>query len=876
MKNRIKKIIIFMLVIILSTGGMLGLNYDTVKAIDIEAIVIDNLEYKVNNNDMTVEVIGTFGDKNTIYEITIPETITYNDRLYKVSKIGYFAIWGLRNLNTLFIPKTIEEIDEKFLGACGYLSNLNVDEENQFYSSRSGSLFNKEQTILIACQAPIESYILPDSVQEIKSDNVFYLNDSIKEIILHKDVCRLPESPFQYVRNLENIEVDGDNPNYFSENGILYSKDKTQIMCFPPSKQMDSYELPETITVFYADAISNTKFLKELRLHKNVIIYDSIDRILGVTGLGSWINYGLEKISVDKDNDYYCDIDGVLFNKDCTKLLLYPVQKLDEIYTIPDSVTKIGDWAFAENKKLKEIHIGDSVNEIGNSAFDVSSISKIYIGKNVSKINDCAFLHMMSLKKIFINSNPDNITCGKPLLTYGIPIVVPDEYYEKYIELLEGLTVTGSSTVIKKSMDNNEAEKYVVTFDTQGGNIINPITVASGSAIVLPQPVKPNNKFDGWYEDLQFTKLIENGTIINKDITLYAKWLYEGSYSSNDDSWTNTSNDTNSWNDVTNQIKNTNDGDIVEVKMNGTTILPKSVLEEIRGKDIGIKLEFTDYTWSINGKNIANNLTDINFYVHRLRDFELDDEIISNSTGYDNFDDKFMLDLSHNGDFGCNPVLNVNVGETNATYANLYYVNEDTKQLEFQQSSKIKSDNTVDFKFSHASKYVVILSDTPIENLDIKEPAITKKIKTYTNKKVDLQNKIENLEEEATVTYKSSNNAIATVSKDGIIKAKKSGTAVITIKIKQNTKEYKITTKIQVNKPYIKIVKKPSSSMKVGKTYILSCKAYGTGKSITYSSSNKKVLTIDKNGKIKAKKTGKAVITIKSGKYVKKVTLKVR
>ncbi|WP_455714898.1 InlB B-repeat-containing protein, partial [Anaerosporobacter sp.] len=484
-------------------------------------------------------------------------------------------------------------------------------------------------------------------------------------------------------------------------------------------------------------------------------------------------------------------------------------------------------------------------------------------------------LYMDSLSKIYIDSNPQNITCGKPLFTNSISVVVPDEYYEEYIELLNGVTESGSITVIKKSMDNvePEIESCFVAFDTQGGNIINPITVASGSAIVLPQPVKPNNKFDGWYEDLQFTRLFENGTVINKDITLYAKWIYNGSYSSNEDSWTN---DTTSWNDVTNEIKSADNGEIVTVKMNGTSILPKSVLEEIKGKDISIRLEFINYTWSINGKNIADNLTDIDFYVHRLKDFEIDEEIVSNSHGYENFNEKFMLDLSHNGDFGCSPVLNVRVGETNATYANLYYINEDTKQLEFEQSSKINTDNTVDFNFSHASKYVVILSDTPIENLDIKEPTIIKKVKTYTNKKVDLKNRIENLEEEATVTYKSSNDAIAIVSKDGIIKAKKSGTVVITINIKQNTKEYEISTKLQVSKPYIKIVKKPSSSLKVGKTYTLSCKAYGTGKAITYSSSNKKVLTINKNGKIKAKRAGKAVITIKSGKYVKKVTLKVK
>ncbi len=55
-----------MLVIILSTGGVLGFNINTVKAIDVEAVVISNLEYRVNNNDMTAEVIKTFGDEHNL------------------------------------------------------------------------------------------------------------------------------------------------------------------------------------------------------------------------------------------------------------------------------------------------------------------------------------------------------------------------------------------------------------------------------------------------------------------------------------------------------------------------------------------------------------------------------------------------------------------------------------------------------------------------------------------------------------------------------------------------------------------------------------------------------------------------------------------
>lgn len=68
-------------------------------------------------------------------------------------------------------------------------------------------------------------------------------------------------------------------------------------------------------------------------------------------------------------------------------------------------------------------------------------------------------------------------------------------------------------------------KEYKLTFDTDGGSSIAPITQKEGSTIILSPyvPTKAGHDFDGWYKDAQRTEKIKQVTL-NKDMTVYAKW----------------------------------------------------------------------------------------------------------------------------------------------------------------------------------------------------------------------------------------------------------------------------------------------------------------------------------------------------------------
>lgn len=142
---------------------------------------------------------------------------------------------------------------------------------------------------------------------------------------------------------------------------------------------------------------------------------------------------------------------------------------------------------------------------------------------------------------------------------------------------------------------------------------------------------------------------------------------------------------------------------------------------------------------------------------------------------------------------------------------------------------------------------------------------LTKKLTINKGKKATLSPVITPVTSLQKVTYSSSNKKVATVSSKGVITAKKAGTAKITVK--SGSKKYVVT--VTVPKTATTAINKvPSAiSIKKGKTYTLKASRTPSNSdyAITYTSSNKKVATVDKKGKITGKKAGTAKITVKSG-----------
>ncbi len=160
------------------------------------------------------------------------------------------------------------------------------------------------------------------------------------------------------------------------------------------------------------------------------------------------------------------------------------------------------------------------------------------------------------------------------------------------------------------------------------------------------------------------------------------------------------------------EIETAEEGDTITIDMLKATVVPKEVLEAIKGKSIEIVLDMGDYSWTIGGTDVlATKLRDIDLEV-KVGTNTVPSGIVSSLAG-----DKptTQLSLTHNGDFGFRADLTVNLGSENSGgTGNLYYYDSAGKLI-FMNSGKIGEDGSTTLSFSHASDYVIVIekADAP-------------------------------------------------------------------------------------------------------------------------------------------------------------------
>ena len=168
------------------------------------------------------------------------------------------------------------------------------------------------------------------------------------------------------------------------------------------------------------------------------------------------------------------------------------------------------------------------------------------------------------------------------------------------------------------------------------------------------------------------------------------------------------------WDVIKPQLEEAKSGDTVTVVMNGTTVVPKDVIDSIKGKDTTLVLDMGNgLSWKIYGKDITDAAGDIDFDVTVGADAgkSIPVDVINNVTGEHS---SLNLTLAYDGEFGFTATLTVNMESKNAgLYANLFYYNEQTGELEFISAGQIDSDGNVELVFTHASDYTIVV-DTRI------------------------------------------------------------------------------------------------------------------------------------------------------------------
>lgn len=194
---------------------------------------------------------------------------------------------------------------------------------------------------------------------------------SLKEVYISSTIDNIEFWAFSGTTSMEKITVDGGNSTYSSNDGVLYNKEKTQLIKYPASKQEKAFEIPDSVTDINNLSFEGCKFLEEITIPSSI-------KFDGITSYTFYDATSLKAIHTAAGG-LFTAIDGVLFfdqaksgNNDETidlKLFCYPAGKTEYSYTIPVGCTYIEHDAFHGASNLMDVHIPKTVSGIGRDAF---------------------------------------------------------------------------------------------------------------------------------------------------------------------------------------------------------------------------------------------------------------------------------------------------------------------------------------------------------------------------------------------------------------------------------------------------------------------------------------------------------------------------
>lgn len=405
-----------------------------------------------NNETYTVSHIGdgAFRYGGNVTKITLPSTIL---------SIGHYAFAECYGITTLTLPALTSTIGEYVFQGCTNLEEIIALEPvapvvyehsfdglasipcyvsaEAFNSFVNNSYWHSHFTIVYGALSYVTddtnhtasltgcslNYIgavtIPEtftsggqsySVVRI-NDHVFMNQPNITTISIPASVVNIGNDAFKNCQSLTAITVDAANANYKSDNGVLFNKAGTELVAYPCGKAGTAYSVPDGVAKIADQAFYGSN-LTSIALPASVTTFG----IYNVAHNAFEGATALTTITIDGNNANYKAIDGVLFNKSGTELIVCPEGK-SGTYTIPAGVTAIDHFAFYHCEKLTSILLNGDLRALREAAFNsCTGLTSMVIPESITSIHTGAFSYCTNLQVLTCYSTSFPTSSGNPFL----------------------------------------------------------------------------------------------------------------------------------------------------------------------------------------------------------------------------------------------------------------------------------------------------------------------------------------------------------------------------------------------------------------------------------------------------------------------------
>lgn len=322
----------------------------------------------------------TFYGARSLVSINIPDSIT---------SIGDYAFYGTHSLVNVVLPKGIKKIGDHAFSEARSLESIDIPEgiekiaDYAFSYTTSLVKINLPRGItsigdyaFIATSSLLKIEI-PNSVVEL--GQAAFLGSAISEVIFEKNsqIKKIRPLTFASTPNLTNVTIPNSVVNI-------------ETFSFFSATNLTNIELSENLVciglgAFYQTSLTSIVFPQGLiNIGPGAFAETALTHVVLPANLTSLeprafaLNSSLKAIDVASANNTYVSLNGVVYNKNMTELIIYPLGKEQSLFEVPASVTKIGAFAFTGGEELISIILPNKVRYIDPEAFYHSEHIKIF------------------------------------------------------------------------------------------------------------------------------------------------------------------------------------------------------------------------------------------------------------------------------------------------------------------------------------------------------------------------------------------------------------------------------------------------------------------------------------------------------------------